>query len=86
MIAVWIYNPMQKRIAYRYATDFDTRITDLECNPFKKDFDDAWMPITFALYLIDQFLFSFWSEEYKERVTAFSENLVHFKSLACARV
>ena len=35
--------PCKKGIAGRNAIHFGTRIADWECNPFKKDFDDAWL-------------------------------------------
>ena len=51
----------EKWIAGRNAIHFDTRIADLECNPFKKDFDDAWfsMIATFAAQPQYRFLSGF---------------------------
>ena len=36
---------VEKRIAGRNAIHFGTRIEDLECIPFKKDFADAWVGV-----------------------------------------
>ena len=45
-----LQSQVEKWIASRNVIHFGTRIVDLECNPFKKEFADAWSkPVTSVL-------------------------------------
>ena len=55
-LRIWSQSKWKKGIAGRNAIHFGTRNVDWECNPFKRDFTDAWpwpMPTNYLRYALN---------------------------------